>query len=82
MTSSLVLIALLTFNNFILCKGQDNVTDNVNVNININVNTEMKREMDTMRKEITRLTERLRTVEDNLSSEFYGCGSSITMTTL
>ena len=73
MISSLVFVALFAFNNFILCKGQDNGTDNVNVNININLNTELKREMQTMRQEIYRLTERLRTVEDNLSGEFYGC---------
>ena len=71
MTSSLVLIAFLTFNNFILCKGQDNVTDNVNVNININVNTEMKRQIETMRQEIARLTERQRAVEDMLSGKFF-----------
>ena len=73
MTSSLVLVALLTFNNFILCKGQDNVTDNVNVNvnININVNTEMKRQIETMRQEVARLTEQQRTVEDVLSGKFF-----------
>ena len=71
MTSSLLFVVLLTFNNFILCKGNDNVTDNVNVNININVNTELKREMETMRQEIVRLTERQRTVEDMLSGKFF-----------
>ena len=79
MTSSLVFVALLTFNNFILCNGQDNVMDNVNVNININVNKELKREMETMRQEIARLTERLCTVENNLSGEFYGSECPIKM---
>ena len=53
--------------------GEDNVTDNVNVNININVNTEIKREMETMRQEIARLTERQRAVEDMLSGKFFAC---------
>ena len=75
MTSSLVFVASLIFNNFILCKCQDNVADNVNVNIN--VNTELKREMETIRQEIARLTERQKTVEDVLSGffviKFFAC---------
>ena len=73
MTSSLVFVVLLTFNNFILCKGNDNVRDNVDVNININVNTELKREMEKMRQEVARLTERQKTIEDILSGKFFAC---------
>ena len=78
MTASLVFVTVLAFIKFVSCLGKDNVTDNINVNVNVNVNTELERkvnnmmdEMKTMRQEITRLTERLRTVEDNLSCEFY-----------
>ena len=78
MTASLVFVTLLVLISFVSCLGKDNVTDNIHVNVNVNVNTElgqkvnnMMDEMKTMRQEITRLTERLRTVEDNLSGEFY-----------
>ena len=60
-------------NSFVSCKGNYNAADDVSVNININVNSDLKREIQNLREETARLTERLNTIENVVFGKFHTC---------